>query len=180
MQQRQQWLPAFSLLLATLLLSACGWHLRGYQPLPEELKTLYLEVPNENSKLTRSLRRSLKSMGVTLVDSAAQAKVTLVIDDIQHKRRTVSTSGRGKAAEYELTSILTYSIHDANGERLLGPDTISVEKVYLFDPDRVVGAFEEEQLLREEMQRDLITQLIRRYRAAKPSQANDSDSTAQD
>lgn len=171
---QQQWLT-LSLLFVTLLFSGCGWHLRGYEPLPEEMKSLYLSIPNETSELSRSLKRSLKSMGVDLVDSAAQAKMTLAVTDIKHNRRTISTSGRGKAAEYELTSLLTYEIKDSAGERLFGPDTVSAEKVYLFDPNRVVSAFEEEQLLREEMQRDLISQLLRRYRAAKVTPVADGE-----
>lgn len=167
MQQLQQKLFALFIIGGLLVLSSCGWHLRGVEPLPEEFKTLYLSVPNETSELSRSLKQSLRAMGVNLTDKATDAAMTLAITDVKNNRRTVSTSGRGKAAEYELTSLLTYEIRNNEGATLYGPDTVSAEKIYLFDPNSVVSAFEEEQILRKEMQRDLIQQLMRRYQAAK-------------
>lgn len=167
MHQLKQKLCALSVAICMMLIGACGWHLRGLEPLPEEFKSLYLSIPNEGSELSRSLKRSLKSLGVDLVESAKDAPYTLAITNISNNRRTVSTNGRGKAAEYELTTVISYEIKNSAAETLLGPDKVSAEKIYLFDPDNVVSAFEEEQILRKEMQRDLIQQIIRRYQAIK-------------
>lgn len=163
-----------ALLVATtvvLVVSACGWHLRGMEPLPEEFQSLYLSTPNENSELSRSLKRSFRTLGVNLVESAKDAPYTLAITNVSKNRRTVSTSGRGKAAEYELTTVIAYEIKNSAAETVLGPDKVTAEKIYLFDPENVVSAFEEEQLLRKEMQRDLIQQIIRRYQALKAPEA---------
>lgn len=162
---------ALLFLAGTIALSACGWHLRGNEPLPEDMQVLYLSITNENSDLSRSLQRSLQALGVTLVAKSTEAPLTLAITEIDNQRRTISTSSRGKAAEYELTTYITYELRNKLGERLFGPDTVSAEKIYLFDPNKVVSAFEEEQLLRQEMQRDLVRQLIRRYRASRTTEA---------
>ncbi|MCF7981656.1 MAG: hypothetical protein K9K86_06700 [Pseudomonadales bacterium] len=167
MHQLQKKIITLLVLAGTLSISACGWHLRGSEPLPEEMQTLYLSIANENSDLSRSLKRSLKTLGVTLTEKSADAPLTLAITNVDNQRRTVSTSSRGKAAEYELTTFITYELKNKQGETLFGPDTVSAEKIYLFDPNQVVSAFEEEQLLRQEMQRDLIQQLIRRYQASR-------------
>ena len=158
-------------LLPALLLSACGWHLRGAEVLDEQLKSLYVDVPGEHVQLNRSLKRSLKAMGVELTSTAKDAPLTLSITKVSDKRRTISTSGRGKAAEYELTSIIGYRISNSDGETLQGPTQVTAEKVYLFDPNNVVSAYEEEQILRQEMQRDLIRKIIRRYQALRPGEA---------
>ncbi len=80
-------------LVAILILQGCGWHLRGSQPLPEQLQSLHLQTVSENSSFARSLRRSLKSMDVILTDSASNAAYRLNVSDISHNRRTISTTG---------------------------------------------------------------------------------------
>ncbi len=159
------------ILLPVFLVSACGWHLRGVEALDEQLKTLYIDVPGDHVELSRTLKRSFKSMGVQLTETAKEAPLTLTISQVSDKRRTISTSGRGKAAEYELTSIIGYRITNSEGLILQGPAQVSAEKVYLFDPNNVVSAYEEEQILRQEMQRDLIQKIIRRYQAVRPGEA---------
>jgi len=157
-----------ALLAGALLLQGCGWHLRGAQSLPPELQSLHLQTVSENSKFSRSLKRSLTAMDVTLADAPSGAPYTLSVSDIRKSRRTVSTTGSAKVAEYALTSTLTYSVNNQEGEQLIEPTRLSTEKIYLFNRSNAVSAFEEEHLLREEMQRDLVQQLIRRYRAIKP------------
>lgn len=161
-------LLAMAALAGVMLLQGCGWHLRGSQPLPEQLQLLHLQTASENSNFARSLRRSLKSMDVTLTDSASNAPYRLNVSGISHKRRTLSTTGTARVAEYALTSSLTYSVYNQEGEQLVSPTRLSTEKIYLYNPANAVGSYEEENLLREEMQRELVQQLIRRYRAIKP------------
>lgn len=156
-----------ALMVGLLGLSACGWHLRGAQPIPEELKTLHLSVPGEYAQLKRTLKRSLRTFGVNVQEQAGDAPLSLEVIELDNHRRTVSTSSRGKDAEYELTTYLTYQLKDKQGTVLLGPETISTERIYLFDPNRVASSSEEERLLRAEMQEALIQILIRRYQATR-------------
>lgn len=164
-----------SLLAGALFLQGCGWHLRGAQPLPSELQTLHLQIASENSQFARSLKRSFKTMDVMLTDSSSDAPYTLSVSPIRNDRRVLSTTGTAKVAEYVLTSSITYSVSDTNGERLVEPTLISTEKTYLYNRNNAVSSYEEESLLREEMQRDLIQQLIRRYRALSPATASASE-----
>lgn len=161
-----------SLVALMVFLSACGWHLRGDRPIPDDLRVLHLKTANPDSELSRSLQQAFTKLGVTLTKSAGEgAPLSLFTSELREQRRAVSTSGRGKDAEYALTSSLDYQVKNPAGQITSGPVTLSVEKVYLFDPDNVLGSHEEEQLLRREMQRDLVQQLLRRYRALKINQA---------
>lgn len=164
-----------SLLVGTLFIQGCGWHLRGSQPLPAELKTLNLQTASQNSKFSRALKRAFKTMDVNLTDSISDAPYTLSVSNIHDDRRVLSTTGTAKVAEYVLTSAITYSVKDSSGEKLAGPSVITTEKTYLYNRDNAVSSFEEEKLIREEMQRDLIQQLIRRYRALKPATGTETE-----
>jgi len=154
---------------ATLLLQGCGWHLRGSQSLPPELQTLHLQTASDNSTFARALKRSLKASDVTLTDSAAGAPYSLTVSSISNTSRTLSVTSSARIAEYEITSSLTYSVSNIEGDQLVTPTLLRTEKTYLYNSSNATSAFEEEALLRKEMERDLVQQLIRRYRAIKPS-----------
>jgi len=157
------------ILAGALFLQGCGWHLRGAQPLPSELQTLHLQTASETSDFARALKRALKASDVTLVDSSTGAPYSLLVSGINQTTRTISTTGTAKVAEYELTSSVTFSVNSQEGEKLVAPTLLSVEKSYLYNSANAVSAYEEESLLRKEMQRDLVQQLIRRYRGIKPA-----------
>lgn len=165
------------LLAGALFLQGCGWHLRGIQSLPPELQTLYLQTASDNSDFARSLKRSLKAMDVELTDSRTGAPYSLTVSAVNQKTRTISTTSAAKVAEYALTSSVTFSVKDQQGDELIAPTLLSVEKSYLYNSTNAVSSYEEEALLRREMQRDLIQQLIRRYRAIKPTVDSDETGT---
>lgn len=163
-----KWLST-TFLASAILLQGCGWHLRGAQPLPPELLSLHLQTASDTSKFARSLKRSFKAMDVSLADSSSGAPYTLSVSGITPTTRTLSTTGTAKVAEYELTSSITYVIHSREGQQLIAPTQLSTEKTYLYNSNNAVSSFEEEALLRKEMQRELVQQLIRRYRAISPA-----------
>src|SRR5437667_154934 len=49
------------LIVAAALASACAFHLQGRVPLPDPVKTPYLEAPDWQSEFVQSLRRALLS-----------------------------------------------------------------------------------------------------------------------
>lgn len=161
---KSKWLST-TLLASAILLQGCGWHLRGTQVLPSELHILHLQTESDSSKFARSLKRALKAMNVSLTDSSSSAPYTLTVSAIAPTTRTLSTTGAAKVAEYELTSTIIYTIHNREGDQLIGPTKLSTEKIYLYNSSNAVSSFEEESQLRQEMQHELVQQLIRRYRA---------------
>ena len=156
---------ALTVLLA-LIIASCGWHLRGIEPLAEELQVLHLDAREPDGDFARALRRSLTATGVSLLESRDEAPIVLEVSPAENQRRTISTSDLGKAAEYQLTTSIDFRVLNAAGEEILGPERLLVEKVYVFDRLNVASTYEEEQLLRSEMRRDLVQQLIRRYQTA--------------
>jgi len=170
MQTSYRFLILFGCL--AILLSGCGWHLRGTIDIPDSLQHLELITADGKTEFTQQLKLSLERNGTVINGPASQYK--LQIGQLRDDRRTISTSERGKAAEYTLILEVDYLLHNSDGERVGEPVRVSSEKTYLFDENNVVAGFEEQQLLREEMIRELIAQIIRRYQstelAASPSE----------
>jgi LPS-assembly lipoprotein len=151
--------------LLALIIASCGWHLRGIEPLAEELQVLHLDAREPDGEFARTLQRSLTATGVSLLESRDEAPIVLEVSPAENQRRTISTSDLGKAAEYQLTTSIDFRVLNAAGEEILGPERLQVEKVYVFDRLNVASTYEEEQLLRKEMRRDLVRKLIRRYQS---------------
>ncbi len=165
--------PAWAaLVLASgLLLSACGFQLRGAMDIPDSLKTLYFSS-NSNHEVARSTRRLLRANGVELTDTAALAPYHLQILSLSTERRATTINRSAKVEEYELRTTLRFQILDKTDTPAVAPTSLYVERVYTFDEDNINAKGAEEALIRREMYDELSRQLVRRYLGLASSQAN--------
>ncbi|MCK4743019.1 MAG: hypothetical protein KAT25_04305 [Sulfuriflexus sp.] len=154
------------LVSALLLLSGCGFHLRGNIDLPAGLQQMHIDGAAKHSALGLELRRSLKTSGVNIVNDASSAQVILKVSSPSFKRRLLSVSGTsGKTTEYELTYTLNVSLVDRKGNVLLAPQTLRQLRDYTYDQNNVLGKGDEQSRLQADMQRDLVRQVLNRLQA---------------
>lgn len=106
------------------------------------------------------LRRSLQQLGVA-EKAAADASLILEILDQRSDRRSVSTSGQARAAEYEVDYALYYQIVDAQGNILAPPVWIERQRIYRIDRGNIVGSNQEQTLVQRELMQDVAGQIIR-------------------
>ncbi|MFP5465305.1 MAG: hypothetical protein ACLGHR_11110, partial [Gammaproteobacteria bacterium] len=69
----------FPALAALLLMSGCGFHVRGNYQLPDTIGAVFIDVPNYDYDLRHRLQRTLASRGVRLVEDATAADAVLQI-----------------------------------------------------------------------------------------------------
>ncbi len=152
------------LLVLALLLTACGFHLRGagidLGHLPQPLQLVGVDP---YSALGRELRRQLREAGVRLDEHADGAGSVLRIADARSERRLLSLDARNRAAEYELSEILRYSLR--SGGRTTPQQTLRVTRILRQPSNELLARQREERRLREEMRRELVRQLIQQLAA---------------
>ena len=91
---------SFILLTAALLLSGCGFQLRGTASLPFD--TVYIQAP-PTSQFAIHLKRVIASGSKTrVVERAADAQVLLHVQNEQREKQVLSLSGGGRVREYLL------------------------------------------------------------------------------
>lgn len=146
-----------------LLLGGCGFTLRGTVDLPAALQTMQLESPTPDSELVREVRRMLRNNDVTLTEEPVATTYRLGIGSEQSSERVLSVNANARAGEYELTSSVAVQLR--RGTEVLGPETLSVSRVYLTDPENAVAKNEEAELIRTEMRRELAQQILRRLQS---------------
>lgn len=155
--QQSRHLLGCALLGASLLLSACGFQLRGTGGENISLDALHVSTEDNHSPTRVQIVERLQSSGV-VVNSSARYELQLLAEPVE--RRAVSYARRSTPAEYELTHSLVYQIADRNGRALIGPETLTTRRAYAADQDNLVASGEEEALLQREMRQDLVRQLM--------------------
>ena len=156
----------------TVLLSACGFHLRGSNGsfmLP--FATMYIGLP-ETSPLAIGLKRYIRAIGSTeVVDTkdGADAVLEVLTDPERNRTKTIlSLNKNGRVQEYQLGYSINFRVVDKAGNQLLAPTTISLVRPITFDESQVLAKESEEAALYRDMRNDLVQQIMRRLAAIKP------------
>jgi LPS-assembly lipoprotein len=148
-----------------LLLSACGFHLRGQADLP--FSTLYVDG-DQNSSFVNELERAISAGSNTqLVDQAAQAEAVLQILSETREKKILSLSGGGRVREFQLNYRVAFRLHDSKGGDLIPNSEIALKRDISFSDTQVLAKESEEALLYRDMQSDAVQQILRRLRAVR-------------
>ncbi len=154
-----------SLLLLCCTLVACGYHLRGSASY--SVKRLYI-IADSAPHAGREVRRILQEEGVSIVDKKADAQAILFLRNEAINGRVLSVSAvSGRLEEVELNALLELEAQQPDGQVLLEARTIRLVRDYSFDETAVLAKDSEERILREELRRDVIAQVIRSIQAIK-------------
>ncbi len=155
-----------------ILLTACGWHLRGVTPLPPEYRVMYLQSQASNS-FNQQLKLQLEFNDVVLTASAEDAPAILRIEPVDIERRTLSVSSSGQVGEFELNGRLTAHILH------IGRDTdveieLKARRTLTNDVNNVVGTANAETQQRAELERELVNKLLRRLQSLSKTRNSDN------
>ncbi|QXH35236.1 LPS-assembly lipoprotein LptE [Pseudomonas muyukensis] len=152
-----------------VMLSACGFQLRGTGTNELSIKELDLSARNQYGATVMQLRRSLESSGVKVY---ASAPYKLVLTNEQETQRAASYTGGTRSAEYELTTVLNYALQGQN-DTLLLEDKLQVQKYYVYDGNNINGSGQEAIQVREEIRRDLVQGMMARLQQLTPAHLDD-------
>lgn len=148
-----------------VVLSACGFQLRGTGTTELTIKEMDLRARNAYGETVTELRETLDRNGVNV---HAGAPYRLVLTDETQTQRAATYSGGNRSVEYELTTVLSYSMLGLNDIPLLS-DKVEVRKIYVHDGDNITGSDQEATQAREEMRRDLVQAMMVRLQMLTPS-----------
>ena len=158
-------------LLSPLLLSACGFQLRGSNGeyrIP--FKTMYIGVP-ETSSLGNELKRNIRALGGTeVVSDPKEAEALLQVISEVRSNKILSLNSQGRVREYSLYYTLSFHVTNKHGKELLAPTVITLRRDLSFNESEVMAKEQEEAMLYRDMQSDLVQQILRRLTALKPAQ----------
>ncbi|PCK08313.1 MAG: hypothetical protein COA42_09710 [Alteromonadaceae bacterium] len=156
------------LLALSLVISACGWQLRGGQLGDAEIRTLReLSVHNhaKNKPLYLALKDEMLDRGMTLTNTS---EYTLVINQVQLEKRPQAFGSTGLPVQYQLLMSVNYHYlvnpaTDPNSEHapyVTENSTFISRRTYDFDTELIAAKNKEELDLLQEMRYELVRRLI--------------------
>jgi LPS-assembly lipoprotein len=157
-------LPSSCVLMIALLLSACGYHLRGALDLPSEMKSIYIE--GASAPLAEQFRKAFASSQVQVVSSRAAAGTIITISNEDSLKNAASLGASGRANQYNLEYRLNYEITDVNNVQLVKSQPITIRRDYFNDQQLILGKDNEEIVIRNEMYQQAVRTMINQVRAA--------------
>lgn len=155
----------YLILILFLFLNGCGFHLRG----AADFNMSFVYIKSDSAaRISAEVQRLLTEQGIQIVSNpnAAQAIVYLTDEIIDRRVLTVS-SVSGKQEEFELNYRVAMEVRKPNDNVLLKKQHISLLRDYMFDEQAVLAMSSEDEMLREEMFRDLVAQIMRKLQSLK-------------
>ena len=154
------WRGMLSILIILNLISGCGWHLAGTQHNIEPsqaIASVNLVKNVSNRSLQLALEEEFAVQGITISDSST---LTLAITNLRLERRPYAFSSTGNPVQYQLEVHVDYYFQPSDQKTLPEPRTITSRRQYDFEASAVIAKKQEEDMLLEEMHREIARRLI--------------------
>ena len=151
-------------LALALLLSSCGFQLRGAAPLPFD--TLYM--PGTSGGIALDLKRNIQAGTRTaVIDDAKKAEAILEFLQELREKKILSLAATGRVREFQLIYRVTFRVHDGKGGEFLPVSAVELSRDVSFNDTDVLAKETEEALLYRDMQFDMVQLILRRLAAAQ-------------
>ncbi|WP_329601717.1 LPS-assembly lipoprotein LptE [Paraburkholderia antibiotica] len=152
-----------TLACSVMMLSACGFQLRGQQDYP--FKRLYVSggSPAAIARLTRMVQGGSDTV---VVSSPANADALLQISQ-NRNTSTLTLNSLGVVAEYQLNLQMTYTLTGKDGTVLIPGSVIALNRAMTYSDQYSQAKAAESDILFADMENDAIDQLIRRLGAVR-------------
>jgi LPS-assembly lipoprotein len=144
-----------------LLITACGFHLRGSETSPAWLKkgvAVVVEKAAHNWKTL--LRDPLEASHIRVIDDPEQSPYWLVIKEEKLTRNLNSVSSSTNPRQYQLIYTVWFSLQTKKGHVILPTTSVFVTRPLTINNDRVLGSRHEGENLKTEMKRDAALKII--------------------
>jgi len=152
------------IILSLMLLTSCGYHLRGAVELSPELSQMKVIDAGDGSDIIYDLRQKLRDRGILLSD---EADMTLRIRGESYSRQVISVDSQGSATEYGLEYKVRIGLLGKQGTVWIPDELILIQRDLHFESSAVLATSSEENLLYDEMRQDAVMQIMRRLEYAR-------------
>lgn len=144
--------------LLIIVLTGCGFHLRGALPTLTMDNPIYIAGVDKNSDLYRELARQLRGAKSVITETRSLAKSVLTISDYRSRERQLTLNSSNQAVEYELEESFNFSVQTSRTTVESRP--LKVTRVLGRTESETLAREREEREMRINMRHDLVNQLM--------------------
>lgn len=150
----------YTVVAISLLLAACGWHLKGTIDVPDNFTAL--KIQGASGALADELHAQLAANGINTRPEGNTGFYTLALGREINERRTAALGADAVVAEYEYLKAIQFELRDPDNRLVGKPTTAEIARAVSYNANSVLSSTGEGTLVQTEMTRDLATQIIRR------------------
>jgi len=151
---------------AALLLSACGFHLRGALSLPADIGPIRVTAGDPYSPLAEGLAQALqRSGGQAMAEGPREGVATLNVLVEKWGSNPIAVDAQGRAQEFTLQYATVFDLRRADGSIAVPSQTIELGRDYVAPPTDSDGAEAEREILQRELRREMVASILRRIDA---------------
>lgn len=147
-------------LMLVLLLSACGFHLRGMVDIPTWLDNVAIISNNNDKQLAAILKAQLEGYHIQVNSDPAFAKYWLVISLVALQQQIISVGASTNPRQYALILTVEFLLQTRKGQIIKPLKKIHVTRQLTVNNDRILGSNDEETILVGEMKQDAVVQIM--------------------
>ena len=144
--------------LLIIVLTGCGFHLRGALPTLTMDNPIYIAGVDKNSDLYRELARQLRGAKSVVTETRSLAKSVLTISEYRSRERQLTLNSSNQAVEYELEESFNFSVQTSRTTVESRP--LKVTRVLGRTESETLAREREEREMRINMRHDLVNQLM--------------------
>ncbi|CAM2798795.1 LPS assembly lipoprotein LptE [Legionella worsleiensis] len=149
-------------LLLCVLLSACGFHLRGIIEIPEWLNNVSIISRDGDKDLISKMKTQLEGYKIDVNPDPSKAKYWLIINKSNVHQQIISIGASTTPRQYQLIMTTVFSLQTPTGQVIKTPKQITVTRQLTVNNNRILGSNEEENILLSEMHQDTVIQILNR------------------
>ncbi|WP_198651456.1 LPS assembly lipoprotein LptE [Dyella sp. C11] len=152
------------LLMSSLSLAACGFHLRQNVALPPTMQRVHVNSPNVD--LQRGVSRALAASGVTVEDKAGVGIAELNIPVANFSTDTLTVNGQARVTEYTVRYDVQFDVKDGTGQPLMPHQSIHLEREFSYDATNTIGTQAQVDAIHGSLNDDTVQAILFRLQAA--------------
>ncbi|MCO5760508.1 MAG: hypothetical protein EP309_03630 [Gammaproteobacteria bacterium] len=156
-----------ALSLSLILLSACGFHLRGAVDIPPHLLPVFVEAGG-GSLVGNQLRDQFQLSAIPLAPSAREARAIVRILGESRRSRVGALDRNGKIIATEIFLDVRFDAREAGGKELVPPRSLELSRSFEDADVQVLGKQLEAEIIYADMAQDAANQILAMLRAALP------------
>ena len=146
----------FITLLALLMITSCGFHLRGMT----EISFKTVSVEGKELSFTKNLKKTLASNKVAIVLPTENPELRVELLSEESEKRILSLSGQGLVREFEIFYRVRYRVKTVDSETWSQENILETRRDFTYSDSNLIGKEEEERQLNESMRNEAITNLF--------------------
>jgi len=159
---------SFMLLAGTvLLLSACGYHLRGEAQLPAGMERVHVDSSDQFGPLKRNVEKALERSGAKVEPAAGDGIAEVTLGAVSLAPIVRSVSANAKVNEFTMLYHVELQITDGAGKVVLPKQVLEQSRIFTFDQTQAIGTGAEQDVIKKEMERDMTQVVMRKVQSAE-------------